>query len=118
MDVKNAIFIQIIHFIIASVNLHHYTVVTVGHSLYIKYNIYSTQWRKDTMSVAEKIRIIANRRNMTLKQVAAALGEAPQNFSNKMSRDNFSESDLKRIADALDCEYAVTFTMDDSGDKI
>jgi hypothetical protein len=33
-----------------------------------------------------------------------------------MKRDNFTEDDLKKIADALDCTYSVVLKLNDTGE--
>lgn len=71
-----------------------------------------------SLTIGEKIKIILNRRNMTLAQLAERLGQSRQNLSNKMSRDNFTEKELKEIVKALDCSYSVTLTMNDTGDEV
>ena len=58
------------------------------------------------------------RRNMTLSQLAESLGQSRQNLSNKMSRDNFTEKELIEIANALNCTYKASFTMNDTGEEI
>lgn len=70
------------------------------------------------LTMGEKIKVILNRKNMTLAQLAEKTGQSRQNMSNKMSRDNFSEKDLQEIAAALDCSYKATFTMNDTGEEI
>jgi len=70
------------------------------------------------ITMGEKIKIVLKRRNMTLGQLADKLGVSRQNFSNKMSRDNFTEKDLREIADALGCTYTAAFTMNDTGEEI
>ena len=70
------------------------------------------------LSAAEKIRILLKRRNMSIKQLADALGVTSQNICNKMSRNNFSEKELNEIAAALDCTYNAVFTMNDSGEAL
>ena len=70
------------------------------------------------LTMGEKIKIILNRRNMTLTQLAEVLGQSRQNMSNKMSRDNFTEKEIKAIAEALDCTYKATFTMNDTGEEV
>ncbi len=70
------------------------------------------------LSMGEKIKIILNRRNMTLSQLAEKLGQSRQNISNKMSRDNFNEKELYLIADALNCSFNASFTMNDTGEEI
>ena len=70
------------------------------------------------LTMGEKIKVVLNRRNMTLTQLAEKLGQSRQNMSNKMSRDNFTEKELNEIAKALDCTYQALFVMNESGEKI
>lgn len=71
------------------------------------------------MAMAEKIRILLVKRgNISEAELARRLGVAPQNFNHKMKRDNFTEKDLREIADALNCTYMATFTMNDTQDTI
>ncbi len=70
------------------------------------------------LTMGEKIKIILNRRNMTLAQLAEKIGQSRQNLSNKMSRDNFSEKELILIAEALNCTYVAKFTMNDTGEDV
>ena len=50
--------------------------------------------------------------------LAEKTGQTRQNLSNKMSRDNFPEKEIREIAAALDCDYETFFVMRDTGDKI
>lgn len=68
--------------------------------------------------MGEKIKVILKRRNMTLGELAEKTGQSRQNLSNKMTRDNFTEKDLKSIADILNCEYKAVFTLNDTGEEI
>jgi len=70
------------------------------------------------LTLGEKIQILLKRRNLTLTQLGERIGQSRQNMSNKMSRDNFTESEAKKIADALDCDFDAIFTMRDSGEQI
>ena len=74
----------------------------------------------DTMSLTmgEKIKVMLSRRNMTLSQLAEATGQSRQNMSNKMSRDNFTEKELRAIAKALDCTFSACFKMNDTGEEV
>lgn len=69
------------------------------------------------ISVAEKIKIIMDRKKITMGALADATGQTRQNLSNKMSRGNFAEKDIERIADALGCTVEILFTLPD-GTKI
>lgn len=69
------------------------------------------------ISVAEKVRLIMKRSKMTMGDLADATGQTRQNLSNKMSRGNFTEKDIKEIAAALGCKVEITFTLPD-GEQI
>ena len=73
---------------------------------------------KMTLSASEKIKIILNRRKMTLTQLAEKTGQSRQNISNKISRDNFTKKELHLIAEALDCSVEIRFIMNDTGENI
>jgi transcriptional regulator with XRE-family HTH domain len=70
------------------------------------------------LTMGEKIKIILNRRNITLAQLAESIGQSRQNLSNKMSRDNFTEKELYIIANALNCSFLARFKMNDTGEEI
>lgn len=70
------------------------------------------------LSMSEKIKIILNRRNMTLGDLAERTNQTRQNLSNKISRDNFTEKELHKIAEALGCTYFAGFTMNDTGENV
>lgn len=70
------------------------------------------------MGMAIKIKTILWERKMTLKELGEKMGTSGNNLSNKLSRDNFSEKELREIAEALECEYDGIFTMKDTGKKI
>ena len=70
------------------------------------------------LTLGEKIKIILNRRGLTIAQLAEQTGQSRQNMSNKMSRDNFSEKELYEIANALNCTFEAGFTLNDTGEKI
>ena len=70
------------------------------------------------LTAGEKIKILLKRRGMTLGDLADKTNQSRQNLSNKMTRDNFSEKEIKEIAEALDCEYEPIFMMRDNGDRV
>lgn len=63
------------------------------------------------MTVAEKIRLIMKRQNMTMGELAEATGQTRQNLSNKMSRGNFTEKDIVELAKAVGCEVEIQFKL-------
>ena len=71
------------------------------------------------MAMTEKIRILLVKcGNISEAELARRLGISPQNLYNKMKRDNFTESDLQKIADVLGCKFEAGFRIDDSGEVI
>lgn len=55
---------------------------------------------------------------MKIKDLAESLGYKQSNFSNKLRDDNFSEKELVRIAQVLNCDYTSLFTLKDTGEQI
>lgn len=70
------------------------------------------------MGMSEKIKIVLLKRKKSIKDLADIIGGTPQNISGKLKRDNFSEKELRQIADALDCDYEAAFVLRDTGEKI
>lgn len=65
------------------------------------------------MTAGEKIRTIMARQGMSMGEMAERTGQSRQNLSNKMRRDDFSESEIKKMAGVLGCLVEIVFT--DSG---
>lgn len=70
------------------------------------------------MGMANKIRFLLIERKMKIKDLAAQLGYSGNNLSNKLREDNFSEKELLKIAEILDCDYKAAFVMKDTGKEI
>ena len=66
------------------------------------------------LSVSEKIKVILGRRNMTVSDLAKNLNTSRQNLTNKFSRNNFSEKELRQFAEAMYCSVDVLFTLNDT----
>lgn len=64
----------------------------------------------DDLTIAEKIKIIAARRGMSISDIARALGKSPANMLNQLKRDDFRVSDLEKIAAALGVRFVCDFT--------
>ena len=65
--------------------------------------------------ISEKIRILLVKRgNISEAEFARKLGMSPQNLYSKMKRDNFSEKEMRQMADVLDCSLNITFTLNDT----
>ena len=71
------------------------------------------------MSMVEPIRIaLVTRGNLSESELARRMGISPQNLHNKMNRDNFTESDLRQIAEALGLQLEISFIDPATGVKI
>lgn len=71
------------------------------------------------MSMAEKIRILRVKKgNLSERDLAARMGDTPQNLNNKMKRDDFRISELQKIADALGVQLVVKLVDPETGEEI
>ena len=70
------------------------------------------------MAMAEKIKIMLIKRNISAVDLAKELKCSSTNVYNKLKRDNFSEKELIKIADVLNCSFKGSFIMNDTGEKI
>lgn len=70
------------------------------------------------LTVSEKIKIILGRRDMNITMLAEKINTSRQNLMGKISRDNFSEKEMREIAEALDCDFDTVFTMRDTGETL
>ena len=69
--------------------------------------------------MAEKIRILLVKQgNISEAELARRLGQSTANFYHKMKRDNFSERELREIADVMDCGLKLGFVMNKTGEEI
>ena len=60
------------------------------------------------MGAAKVIKQIMYEQNVSVGQLASALGIQPQSLSNKLYRDSFSFDDVVRIADILGSDVKIT----------
>ena len=70
------------------------------------------------MSATKKIKMLLVERDMTITDLAKKLNTVQSNISSKMKRNNFSEKELRDIAEALNCDYDIIFTTRDTGKQI
>lgn len=57
----------------------------------------------------KKIKSILIYKDSTITELAAKLNKSTQNLSNLLKKDNFRESELIDIADALNCDLEINF---------
>lgn len=70
------------------------------------------------ISMTEKIKIVLVKKRMLNKELAEKLGWTFPLLSKKMKKDNFTQQELQQIAEALDCDLDISFTMREIGEKI
>lgn len=70
------------------------------------------------MSTTEIIQIALVKKNMSSAELASKLGTTRQNLHAKFNRNNFSEKDLRAIAEALDCDLKILFIDKDTKEPL
>lgn len=71
------------------------------------------------MGMVQSIRIaMVKRGNLSEAELARRVGVTPQNFNHKMKRDNFTEKDLREIAEALGLRLEISFVDPETGEKV
>ncbi|MGN0157887.1 MAG: transcriptional regulator [Brotaphodocola sp.] len=70
------------------------------------------------LTFGEKVKIILNRRDMTITDLATSLGTSRQNLTNKLTRDNFQEREMIEISQKLGCSYKGLIVMNDTGEEL
>ena len=63
------------------------------------------------MTVAEQVRILCVRINISEAELARRLGTSPQNFNAKIKRDTFSVYDMERIAEVTGTTFKREFIL-------
>lgn len=59
------------------------------------------------MMFTKSLRLTLVEKEMTAKELATKIGTTQQNLSAKMKRDNFSEKEMRQIADALGLDLEI-----------
>lgn len=71
------------------------------------------------MAMTEIIRIaLVKRGNISESELARRMGISPQNLHNKMKRDNFTETDLREIAEALGLRLDIAFIDPETNQRV
>ena len=68
-------------------------------------------------TTSEKIQAIARKKDITVSDIAAALGCTVQNVYTKFKRDKWNDQELKKFAALLGCSVEVVFTDQQTGEK-
>ena len=70
------------------------------------------------MGMSLKIRTILLERKITIRELSNKIGEKGSNLYNKLERDNLTENDLKKIAEALNCRCEIAYYDNETGNKL
>lgn len=70
------------------------------------------------MPMSKQIKQLLIEKDTSITKLASLLGTRPQNITNKLSRDNFSDKDLIEIATVLGCKYEAKFIIEDESGNI
>lgn len=67
--------------------------------------------------MSEKIKLVMVKRNMTGKDLADALGCSSQNVYALLKKDNWSEEQLRKIGEKLNCTLNIGFELNDTHEQ-
>ena len=67
--------------------------------------------------MTEKIQLVMVKRKMSKTALAKSLNTSSSNLSHKFKRDDFRESEIKKIAEVLNCTFEPNLILNDTGDK-
>ena len=67
--------------------------------------------------MSEKIKLVMVKRNMTGTDLADALHCSPQNIYSRLKKDNWTEEQLRKIGDALNCDLEMNLKLRDTGER-
>ena len=71
------------------------------------------------MAMTEAIRIaLVKCGNLSESELARRMGISPQNLHNKMKRDNFTETDLREVAEALGLRLEIAFINPETNERL
>lgn len=63
------------------------------------------------MKISEQIRMLCGRLNISQAELARRMGQAPQNFSQKMKRESFTVEELEKVAEAAGASFERKFVF-------
>ncbi len=69
------------------------------------------------MTIAEEIKVLCARLNISTAELARRTGQSPQNFSSKLKRGSFTIEDLEEMANACGVKFERAFVLE-NGEKI
>ena len=70
------------------------------------------------MKMSLKIRTILLERKISIKELSEKTGDKGSTLYHKLERNNLTENDLNKIAEALNCRYESAFYDLETGEKL
>ena len=67
--------------------------------------------------MSEKIKMVLVKRKMNGKDLADALGCTSQNIYAQLKKDDWSENQLRKIAEKLNCRLEIGFVLNDTDER-
>lgn len=84
----------------------------------VNVNIIESEGGYMELTTTEKIKLIKNRCNLTLGDLAERANTTRQNLNNKFNRNNFSEKEIRELGDVLGCDVEIIFINRETGERI
>lgn len=67
--------------------------------------------------MSEAIKLVMVKRDMTGKDIADALGCSSQSIYANLKKNSWNETQLRKIADKLNCELEIGFRLKDTDER-
>lgn len=68
------------------------------------------------ITISEKIRLIMKRKKITTIDLSATMGFSRQNLTQRLSRNTWTEEELKTIAEKMGCKLEILFIDKETGE--
>lgn len=69
------------------------------------------------MITSDMIRVLCEKKNISIAELSRRIGQTPQNFNKKMKRGTVSLEEMKQIAEVMEVKFEQSFRFPD-GDCI
>jgi DNA-binding Xre family transcriptional regulator len=70
------------------------------------------------LTTEEKVRLIMKRKGIQINDFVKEYGCTRQNFHQKMKKGTWTLAELDRLCAVIGCEWEITFTDIETGDKL
>lgn len=70
------------------------------------------------LTTSERIKLIIKRKGLSIKGLTEHFKCSRQNINQKMSRNNWTEADLRTIAEYMGCKLQINFVDSETGESL